>query len=209
MSEKRLLYFLFNRYTGLVKVGITNNIEHRVDSLEHAGGVPLDVLGTLDESCDLEIPIHNALFATRKCGEWFLPTDDLLAIAKAPSRPAIMALLEKYAPAVKQRERELLVIDEAKRDGRHRVNDYAVLRCPAKAGKSLGVNQEVAALRSANQQQEPGPTHPRHGCACYRFTGARECFSLRYRRDYIFGENYGVDEVCECPCHDEGGESDE
>lgn len=118
MSEKRLLYFLFNRYTGLVKVGITDNLEHRIRTLEHAGGVPLDVLGTLAESCDLEIPIHNALFATRKCGEWFLPTDDLLAIAKSPSRPAIMALLEKYAPAVKQRERELLVIDEAKREAR-------------------------------------------------------------------------------------------
>lgn len=114
MSKADLLYFVYNRYTGLIKVGITCDLPGRLKGLECGAGVRLDVLGTLDQSGDLEHPIHAALFETRECGEWFRPSDDLMAIARAPTREAIRALVEKYAPAVREREKELRVIDEAR-----------------------------------------------------------------------------------------------
>lgn len=117
MSGK-LLYFIYNRYTGLIKIGVTRSLENRLKDLECAAGVRLDVMGTLEQSSDMEIPLHTALFQTRECGEWFRPSEDLVAIAKAPAREAIQALLEKYAPTVRERERELAVIDEARQAAR-------------------------------------------------------------------------------------------
>ena len=112
-TRGRVLYFLYNRYTGLIKVGISNDFLSRLNSLECACGVRLDTLGTLPDGNDLESALHEALFETREVGEWFRPSEELLAIARQPCREAVQALIAAKAPIVREHKR---AVEEATRE---------------------------------------------------------------------------------------------
>lgn len=115
-GSERYLYFFFNPWTGLIKVGIANDVANRLETLECVAGVRLQVLNSLKGADYLEKPLHQALFATREVGEWFRPSEDLLAIVRAPSREAINALILKNQPAVQAHLAELFARDEVKRE---------------------------------------------------------------------------------------------
>lgn len=122
MSE-RTLYFLFNEWTGLIKVGIANDVANRLETLECAAGVRLQVLSTLEQSADLEKPLHQALFATREVGEWFRPSADLVAIARAPSRESIDVLIKQNLPAVQAHLADVFAKDAARREAQMAVRN--------------------------------------------------------------------------------------
>jgi Rha family phage regulatory protein len=73
-KDKQLVYIIKNAVTGLVKVGITNNIERRLSQLECATGCELEVVylhPIADNSKDIERKVHERFADYRQRGEWF------------------------------------------------------------------------------------------------------------------------------------------
>jgi flagellar biosynthesis GTPase FlhF len=99
--RERMLYFVYNRYTGLIKIGISDNFLMRLKNLECAAGVRLDTIGTLGGGADLEAGLHASFYATREVGEWFRPCETLLALARNPDREAIATLIASRAAEVR------------------------------------------------------------------------------------------------------------
>lgn len=66
---------------GLIKIGVAQNVRHRVRAIQHMCPVQLRVLavepceGTRDE----EWEIHQRFAPYRRHGEWFYPGQELLA----------------------------------------------------------------------------------------------------------------------------------
>jgi hypothetical protein len=77
-SKFPFLYLIHNKHTKLTKVGITNNINSRINQLSAQNGVLLDLVIYLEcaDGIDanvqwLESFIHNHFTHKRKIGEWF------------------------------------------------------------------------------------------------------------------------------------------
>lgn len=75
------LYFILNPALGIVKIGVSANVPDRVASLEHSCGVPLELLRMVKGGANREITLHEIFHASRLKGEWFDPTEELLALA--------------------------------------------------------------------------------------------------------------------------------
>jgi hypothetical protein len=75
------LYFVLNPMLGLIKIGISDNVDRRVCGLESGCGVPLILLRIMRNGSLHETNLHFAFAASRLYGEWFAPTDDLLGLA--------------------------------------------------------------------------------------------------------------------------------
>lgn len=86
------LYFILNAGLGIIKIGISNDVEARRIQLEHACGVPLDILRVVDGGSKFEEDLHDAFGPTRLRGEWFAPSDELLELAHGDAD--IQAFLE-------------------------------------------------------------------------------------------------------------------
>lgn len=56
---------------GLVKIGTTSNLTHRLASLQCGSPVPLQVVWSVPGDAALERHLHRALMEYRKHGEWF------------------------------------------------------------------------------------------------------------------------------------------
>ena len=77
-NENSYLYLVHNKFTRLTKVGITNNINSRINQLSAQNGVTLDHVIHLEcaKGIDanvkwLESFIHSHFDNKRKIGEWF------------------------------------------------------------------------------------------------------------------------------------------
>lgn len=68
---------------GLLKIGISQNVEQRRRGLESQSGRKLDVLGYIKGDRDLERSWHERYASYREHGEWFRADNDLLADAIA------------------------------------------------------------------------------------------------------------------------------
>jgi len=75
------VYFLQSDQGGPVKIGWARDVEARREALQTAHPYPLVILGKLTGGPKLEKELH-ARFAALRCpnGEWFEPTDELLAL---------------------------------------------------------------------------------------------------------------------------------
>lgn len=80
MAKRDDLYFILNPSLGIVKIGIACDVESRRVQLECGCGVPLTVLRVVKEGADYEKSLHLAFGPDRLLGEWFNPTDELLAL---------------------------------------------------------------------------------------------------------------------------------
>lgn len=81
MAERDDLYFILNPALGIIKIGISNDVEQRRESLEHASGCWLQVLRVVEGAEDYEQDLHDAFWESRLIGEWFEPSPELLGLA--------------------------------------------------------------------------------------------------------------------------------
>lgn len=178
-QAKQSVYFMFNQFTGLIKIGISNDVEYRRKNLEYASGVALTVLRVIDGAgAALEEQLHLAFSADRQIGEWFLPSESLLAIIEdesmlegflqsAKQRIATARAAEIHAADVRQAERKaalaaereaVRVAAEAKRQAE------AALRAKREARKAREVEkrrlaaEEAAAAQAAQLNATRGRT---------------------------------------------------
>jgi hypothetical protein len=64
---------------GLVKIGFTSRIGHRIGCLQTGQPAPLELLASLPGTRPDERRLHTLFAAARRTGEWFEATPDLLA----------------------------------------------------------------------------------------------------------------------------------
>lgn len=83
------LYFIRNPVLGIIKIGVTDDLEARRRTLERACGVRLEVLRVVSNSLWLEQDLHKAFASSRLLGEWFTATPELLSLATADRSDAI------------------------------------------------------------------------------------------------------------------------
>lgn len=74
------LYFIYSDAAALIKIGKTTNPRMRIQCLRSQSAVPLKVVGIVRAHDYHEKMLHDALVKSRKHGEWFVPTPDLLGL---------------------------------------------------------------------------------------------------------------------------------
>lgn len=77
-----IVYLLLNAVTGLVKIGLTENLPQRRSALEAQGGVPLTLLAyrefpTRSDAAHHEEHLHFKYQNQRRLGEWFADTTEI------------------------------------------------------------------------------------------------------------------------------------
>ena len=78
------VYLVKNEHTGLHKIGVSKNVDERVNSLQMTNGVFLEIIDTvfLRRPYTMESFLHLVFIKKRKLGEWFdLSEYDLKEIA--------------------------------------------------------------------------------------------------------------------------------
>lgn len=84
-----MIYFIQAEVIGRIKIGYTSKgrLEKRISALNTASPVPLKLLCVIPGRPELERRLHRRFRSCRVKGEWFLPSDRLVAfIAKAQGR---------------------------------------------------------------------------------------------------------------------------
>lgn len=74
------LYFVYSEQAGLIKIGKTRHPRTRIQCLRTQSPVPLKVVGVIRAHDAHEKMLHDALEESRKHGEWFEPTTELLGL---------------------------------------------------------------------------------------------------------------------------------
>jgi hypothetical protein len=148
---KQDLYFMLNPFTGLIKIGVSADVNHRRFQLECSAGVGLTVMATVTGGEPYEQQLHLAFHGDRQCGEWFLPSDDLLGLIDNPDG------IGDYLVAA--RPRMLASADailEAKRIANaERVAELAAERAAVKAAKmALRQKKEAAEKRREERKRQ-------------------------------------------------------
>lgn len=74
------VYFIATRYSRMIKIGLARNPQGRLASLQTASPEPLDLLKVLPGvGREGEARLHERLDGSRSHGEWFFPTDEVMA----------------------------------------------------------------------------------------------------------------------------------
>jgi hypothetical protein len=90
--DRRTLYFIEAVGVGLVKIGISDNVQQRFEKLQCASPVPLRLLGTIaDAGAETERDWHRDYAAFRSHAEWF---------TAIPGLRKSIAMLAKLEPNV-------------------------------------------------------------------------------------------------------------
>jgi len=69
--KKETLVYFIKAQNSLIKIGFTNNIEYRMNTLKTMSPLKLELLGTWPGNRKLETIIHQNLKPYRQHGEWF------------------------------------------------------------------------------------------------------------------------------------------
>ena len=78
-SQTHDVYFIQPKQGGPIKIGMSNDVQRRLDLFEPMNPYPLKCLGVIRTGgARLEKSLHNQFQNSRLHGEWFGPTDDLL-----------------------------------------------------------------------------------------------------------------------------------
>ncbi len=72
------VYFVRCAITGLVKIGVSNNIARRVKGLRSHSPVPLELVGWTHGDIGTERALHKRFAKYRAHGEWFRPHRDVM-----------------------------------------------------------------------------------------------------------------------------------
>ena len=79
MQPDSQVYFLLAPSVGMVKIGRSIDIERRLQEIRLICPVPLDLLGYVPGSWDVETQYHRDWSSLRRHGEWFEAAPTLLA----------------------------------------------------------------------------------------------------------------------------------
>jgi hypothetical protein len=90
----RDLYFIQNPRSGLLKIGISGNVERRLRQLECAAGQRLHLAGVIRKGAYLEQPLLDLFWSRREHGEWVTPSRELLLLALYECSRECIAYLE-------------------------------------------------------------------------------------------------------------------
>jgi hypothetical protein len=150
------LYFIYNPYTGLVKIGISNNVQARIASLERAAGVRLELLSFVDDAAAFELELHDAFYASRAVGEWFEPTEELLLLARCGSPTTIFAFVEGKRPEITARiqERERLAEEARLTRARERTQLKRELAAKERQRVERALKRKERAAQKAEEERE-------------------------------------------------------
>ena len=78
-ASGRLVYFIRAERSGLIKIGSAANPQERLRSLQTGSPEPLSIVGVKPGGERLERALHAKFADFRSHGEWFHPSDELLA----------------------------------------------------------------------------------------------------------------------------------
>lgn len=70
-------YFLGSRELGIVKIGVTTRLKHRMLSLRNSSPVDVKLFAVIFADQSLEMELHKHFLDARKHGEWFEMTPEL------------------------------------------------------------------------------------------------------------------------------------
>lgn len=69
IPKSQKTYFIFNPMTNMIKIGKSNDVERRMNTLSTQSGCELELLHVIDE--DVELELHAKFKHIRHHGEWF------------------------------------------------------------------------------------------------------------------------------------------
>jgi hypothetical protein len=99
MSLAQHLYFIYNPCTEMVKIGKSVDPDRRLVEIQQLSGVPVTLLGVLHGEGELEFKLHLYFAAQRRIGEWFVASDELLALAAKPK--TVPDFIKRHAKRIK------------------------------------------------------------------------------------------------------------
>lgn len=80
-----VIYFAQHEGGGPIKIGFTRSgVRLRLAALQTGNPEPLRVLAVVDGTARQERALHDMFAASRRNGEWFEPTEGLLAFIRSP-----------------------------------------------------------------------------------------------------------------------------
>lgn len=79
---KQVVYFIEDEGNDQVKIGITNNVRKRIETLQCGHGAPLKLLGTLSGGRRIERQLHVRFNKYRIRNEWFRLSDEIREFIK-------------------------------------------------------------------------------------------------------------------------------
>lgn len=75
-----MIYFIQDSNSHAIKIGVSKNPIERLAALQTANHTPLALIAVMDGTEQDETALHRVF--TRKRGEWFVPTQDLLVFIR-------------------------------------------------------------------------------------------------------------------------------
>lgn len=81
-----MIYFIQAVDGGPVKIGWAKNLDKRIAEIQRMSPSQLCILNTFDSSKEDERLLHKYFKCIRLYGEWFEPTDELLAFVQNPCK---------------------------------------------------------------------------------------------------------------------------
>jgi hypothetical protein len=95
----RIVYFVQDIETGLIKIGYSGNFEARLPALRILATGPIEIVFTCPGSFSLESRIHQFLRDHRRDGEWFEPHPDFFSLVDRLKAGEEFDLLERQEQA--------------------------------------------------------------------------------------------------------------
>lgn len=83
ISNNKSIYFIYDSERALIKIGMTKDVGRRLRTLRKEFGPHLRVITSFSGPSEMEEYLHGKLRQWRVCGEWFKPSEQLLAFADA------------------------------------------------------------------------------------------------------------------------------
>jgi hypothetical protein len=84
----KYIYFIRNRATGHIKIGVSGDIPRRVQSIVAAANIHVELLGYKEGDRAEEQALHKRFAEHRRHGEWFKPSPELLAFIDGTMKPS-------------------------------------------------------------------------------------------------------------------------
>lgn len=75
--EWNWIYFVGSREHGIVKIGRTSRLKHRMSNLRNSAPVPVKLFAVVFGDPAIEKVLHELFAKSRQHGEWFKLTDDI------------------------------------------------------------------------------------------------------------------------------------
>lgn len=86
MSPSETVYFIQAGEGGPIKIGVSANVNHRLQMLQSANPAKLRLLGTVPGGRSVERQLYEALGDFRLMGEWFQDGPEVRAMIADPAR---------------------------------------------------------------------------------------------------------------------------